>query len=71
MILEGDVIIVHFQTTTKRMLCKSIGVQDWPPPEYLDIGGFKFKRTRYSKLSDEEVIALPHIVRGAEYEAVT
>lgn len=68
MLCENDIIVVHFETTTKRISAKSVGVKDWPPPEFLDIGGFEFKRTRYSKLSDEFARSTIYISRGAEYE---
>lgn len=40
----------------------------WPPPETLEIGGHKFRRVRYSQLTDEQREEMPMIVRGAQYE---
>jgi len=49
-----DVLQINFAGGIKLLLCKAVNV-DWPPPERLDIMGFKFKRVAYSAISDEEM----------------
>lgn len=54
-----------------RITCKKLGV-DWPPPEFIDITGGpfstpRFRRLRYSAITDEQREGMTHVCRGAEY----
>jgi len=67
MTFDDDYLRVHFLTGYKNIICKSLGI-NWPPPEILNIGGFDFKRIRYSQITDEQRDGMEHICRGAEYK---
>lgn len=53
----------------RRVFCKEIGIQ-WPPPERITIGDIEFSRIRMSELSDELMLKMPNVCRGAEYKQV-
>ena len=66
MTFDDDFVLVNFTGGKKRLRCTDLSI-DWPPPEILDIGGFKFTRERYSQITDEERATMSHVCRGAEY----
>lgn len=49
--------------------CKEAGIE-WPPPEVLELKGHKFKRTRMSEITDEQIQEMGYVSRGAEYEMI-
>ena len=70
MTFEDDFVSIKMQGGTRRWRCKGLGIE-WPPPELIDIEGFKFKRERYSQITDEQRETMTHVCRGAEYEEAT
>jgi hypothetical protein len=66
MLFSDDFLQLEFDGGTKRVLCRSAGV-DWPPPETLNIMGFEMKRESYSRISDKDRASMAHVCRGALY----
>ncbi len=71
MTFDDDYIQLQLATGPMRVSCKHLGI-DWPPPEFIEISGGpystpKFKRLRYSAITDEQRAGLTHVCRGAEY----
>ncbi|MCP1375358.1 hypothetical protein [Dyella lutea] len=66
MTFDDDFLQINFQGGTRRVLCKSIGV-DWPPPEKLSFQGFALERVRFSQVSDDDRAGMEFLMRGAEY----
>ena len=68
MTFDDDFVRLNFQGGTKIIRCKLLGLT-WPPPEEIDIEGFKLKRIRLSSITDEQRKTMTHVCRGAEYQA--
>lgn len=66
MTFDDDFARVHFDNGSRDLVLKSLGV-DWPPPEVLDIYGFKYRRSSMSDITDEARAKLDFVCRGAEY----
>lgn len=67
MILEDDMIRLHFSTGAYvDIKCQTAAIP-WPPPKKLDFFGIIFLRTNMSQLTDDEAKTMLHISRGAEY----
>lgn len=65
-----DFCRIQFTGGTRDLTCKQLGI-DWPPPEYLEIHGFKFRLFNYSKLTDADLEQITLIARGAVYVPVS
>jgi hypothetical protein len=57
---------IHFTGGSRRITCKSLGI-DWPPPDILEVEGFSFTLKRRSQLTDTQRKDMTHVLRGAEY----
>lgn len=71
MTFDDDYLQFRLSTGPLRMTCKSAGV-DWPPPERIEVTGGpfstpRFKRIRYSDITDDQRAGMTHVCRGAEY----
>ena len=69
MTLDRDFCMFLFEGGSRPFLCNQLGVE-WPPPEELELFGFKFKQIRRSQLTDEQAKDCDFIARGAEYKCV-
>lgn len=54
-----------------RQTCQKLGIA-WPPPEFIQIDGPlsmapRFRRVRFSQISDEQRDGMDRVCRGAEY----
>ncbi len=66
MTYDDDFCRIQFISGTRDIPCKSLNL-DWPPPEKIDIYGFRFVREQLSRMSDEDRASCPLVVRGALY----
>lgn len=66
MTFSDDMLQLEFNGGRRRVTCISAGVA-WPPPEILDIMGFKMRRESMSSLTDEQRNEMTHVLRGAVY----
>lgn len=66
MTFDDDMAWLMFDGGKKIVPLKSLGL-DWPPPEVIEVAGFKMKRARLSTITDEQRQAMTHVCRGAEY----
>jgi|GEM_PF-6363024 len=67
MIFDDDHIVIEGDHVGVRGLCAQFGVNEWPPPEVLEIHGMRLVRERYSLITDEERLSMSHVARGAVY----
>ena len=66
MTYDDDHVVLEFEGGTKRYALKMLGLE-WPPPEKIEIFGFKMIQTRRSTITDEDRVGMKHVCRGAEY----
>jgi hypothetical protein len=66
MTFDDDFLMLHTESGIRRPTCRSLGIE-WPPPETLDILGFRWTQSRRSEITDEHRSAMTHVCRGAEY----
>jgi hypothetical protein len=66
---DDDFIQLRTESGIRRYKLAPLGLT-WPPPEMIDIGGFKFRLLGHSQITDEERATMTHVCRGAEYEVV-
>ncbi len=71
MTFDDDYIQLRLTTGPMRVTCKHLGIS-WPPPEHIEIAGGpfstpRFRRLRYSAITDEQRQGMRHLCRGAEY----
>ncbi len=66
---DYDFLEFHFQGGIRRYKASDLK-QSWPPPEFMDVQGFQFKRVSYSKITDEQIAGMDHVARGAMYVPV-
>jgi hypothetical protein len=67
MTYDDDFVRLCFDHGVVNQPCKALGLA-WPPPEEFEAMGFKFRRVRFSKITDEQRAGMTHVMRGAEYE---
>jgi hypothetical protein len=71
MTFDDDFCRIHFAAGSRNVACIKMKME-WPPPEIIDFGwGFRFERTSYSKITDEQRKTMTHVARGAEYRSVS
>jgi hypothetical protein len=66
MTFDDDFLQFEFDHGTKRVTCKSAELE-WPPPEQLEVFGFRMKRDTFSQITDDQRAELTLICRGARY----
>lgn len=71
MTFDDDYVQLNTPNGPMRATCKSLGI-DWPPPEFVDLSGGPFstpryRRVRYSAITDEQRKGLTRVCRGAQY----
>lgn len=66
MTFDDDMVTINFTNGPVRQTCIALGLE-WPPPEFIIIFGFTFKRLRLSSISDEQRASMTNVCRGAEY----
>ena len=66
MTFDDDLVHLVFDGGTKRVTCKSLGL-DWPPPQEINVAGFVLVLNRRSEITDGDRAAMTHVYRGAEY----
>lgn len=78
MTFDDDYIQLRLLVGPLRATCKSLGL-DWPPPDVIEIADIdgvyvgkspaptRFKRIRFSQITDEQREGMTHVCRGAEY----
>ena len=66
MTFDDDMLQLEFAHGMKRIFCKLNGI-DWPPPEVIEIFGFRMRRKSMSIISDEDRADMTHVCRGAVY----
>lgn len=71
MTFDDDYIQLRLSTGPMRVPLKQLGI-DWPPPEFIEITGGpfstpRFRRVRFSQITDEQRKRMTHVCRGAEY----
>lgn len=69
MTFDDDTLILMFDGGRKIAYVKKCGLQ-WPPPELIEIQGFKMRQTRRSEITDEQRAGMTHVCRCAEYYPV-
>ncbi len=52
-----------------RFTCKELKVE-WPPPEFIELMIFRFKRESFSQITDEQRDGMTHVCRGAVYRVL-
>lgn len=70
MLFDDDFIRLLLEHGQIDQPAKRLGITDWPPPEELEVAGFKFRRVRYSQLTDDQRKDMSQVIRGAEYKVV-
>lgn len=65
-----DFIKIDFDGGTKVYSCKSMEIDEWPPPEIIVIYGFICERISCSELTEEQMKTMTHVARGALYKPV-
>lgn len=63
---DDDMARLEFAGGTRDVPLKALGLT-WPPPEVIDIAGFKLKRVSMSRITDEERAGMTRLFRGAIY----
>jgi hypothetical protein len=67
MTFDDDFVQIDFgDGVIRRARCLSNKIE-WPPPQILDFGGFKFDRVSVSEITDEQRAGMSHVCRGAAY----
>lgn len=66
MTFDDDFLQVQFDGGLRRAFLKKNGLE-WPPPETIDLFGFRLERVRFSEITDEQRAGMTHVCRGAEY----
>lgn len=67
-----DMIRLNLPDGIRWINVKGAGLE-WPPPEQIaveldpDTGPTKFERASYSRLTDDEIVTMPNVFRGADY----
>ena len=69
MTFDDDFVRLVFDGGAKTFRCAALGL-DWPPPETINVAGFRMRRERFSALTDEQRSGMTHVCRGAEYVIV-
>lgn len=69
MTFNDDFIEFQLQTGSRRVACKTLGIE-WPPPDLLHLFDFEWELVRRSQISDEQRKEMTHIMRGAQYRMV-
>jgi hypothetical protein len=66
MTFDDDYMRFVFEHGRKDVSCKAAGVS-WPPPETVEVLGFRMRLRRRSEITDEQRAGLTRVCRGAEY----
>lgn len=66
MTFDDDFLQLEFDGGTKRVSCRSLGI-DWPPPERINVMGFEMVRESFSQITDEQREKMTMIIRGTRY----
>jgi hypothetical protein len=66
MTYDDDFLQLEFAGGTRRVACRTLGV-DWPPPERITVMGFEMVRDSFSQITDEQRAGLTMLMRGARY----
>lgn len=66
MTFDDDFLQLEFDGGTKRVTCRSLGL-DWPPPERINVMGFDMDRESHSQITDAQRQELTMVMRGARY----
>ena len=66
MTFDDDFLQLEFDGGTKRITCRSAGIE-WPPPERINVMGFEMVRESYSQITDEDRQQMTMITRGARF----
>lgn len=45
-------------------------VMEWPPPEFIEVAGVRYRRVSYSMIPDDVAAKCSALARGAQYEPV-
>lgn len=69
MTFEDDFVRLNTEAGTKDLNCLKNNIE-WPPPEVLDVLGFRYVRVGYSQITDAQRAEMTHVCRGAEYDFV-
>lgn len=68
MTFEDDFIKLDTFGGPKLLRCLPNNIA-WPPPEKLELLGFKWKRVSMSAITDAQREKMTHVMRGALYQA--
>ena len=66
MTFDDDFIQLETFAGRIRVMCKATGI-DWPPPETVEVEGFRWNRESYSQITDEQRAEMTFVARGALY----
>ena len=66
MTFDDDFLQLEFDGATKRITCRSVGIE-WPPPKRINVMGFEMVRESYSQIADEDRRQMTMFMGGARY----
>lgn len=66
MTFDDDFVAIDFDGGRKLFTCKKLNIS-WPPPEELELFGFKFIRESFSQITDDMRNDMTRVCRGARY----